>query len=93
MYDVLTSVLAHIEVPFENGKIVGMWYVGNMVYTVGQSRMSTVDIFLLQEKITSMDVLFSCIQLTRMFYFIQCVVITVNVKLALESQYWTWVSI
>lgn len=23
------------EVPFENGKVVGLWYVGNTVYTVG----------------------------------------------------------
>lgn len=38
----LTSVLAHVEVPFENGKVVGMW---NMVYMVGQSRISTVDFF------------------------------------------------
>ena len=23
------------EVPFETGKVVGLWYVGNTVYTVG----------------------------------------------------------
>ena len=29
--------LIHIptEVPFETGKVVGLWYVGNTVYTVG----------------------------------------------------------
>jgi hypothetical protein len=29
LYDTLT------EVPFETGKVVGLWYVGNTVYTVG----------------------------------------------------------
>jgi hypothetical protein len=24
------------EVPFESGKVVGLWYVGNTVYTVGR---------------------------------------------------------
>ena len=36
LYDTLTFDLVHTEVPFDNGKVVGMWYVGNIVYTVGQ---------------------------------------------------------
>ncbi|XP_064404646.1 probable phospholipid-transporting ATPase IA isoform X2 [Halichondria panicea] len=40
------------EALLSNGEVVGIWYVGNTIYT--------------------------------------CVVITVNLKLALESRYWTW---